>query len=82
VPVAVGKRSRFLKFCKKGGQKGPNPVLPEGAVGMGTRSVPGATPLRWPDLEGPKDTHGYAGCPMGGPGLDFRAKTRNGSIYF
>ena len=54
-PVAVGKRSRFLKFFKKGGQKGPNPVLPEGAAGMGTRSVPGATPLRWADLGGQKD---------------------------
>ena len=47
---------------------------PEGAVGMGTRNVPGATPLRWADLYGPKDARGYAGCPLGGPGLDFRAK--------
>ena len=71
--VLVGARRRYLCTIKKWGQKGPNPVPPEGAVGMGTRNVPGATPLRWADLYGPKDARGYAGCPLGGPGLDFRA---------
>ena len=64
-----------MKFCKKGGQKGPNPVSPEDAVGMGTRGVLGALPAGSSDLYGPSDARGYAGCPLGGPGVDFRAKT-------
>jgi len=57
------------------GQKGPNPVRPEGAFSLGTRSVQGALPAGFSDLYGPKDARGYAGCPLGGPGLDFRAQT-------
>ena len=48
-------------------------MLPEGADGIGARSVSGATPLRWADLYGPKGARGYAGCPLGGSGLDIRA---------
>ena len=66
-------RSRFLKFCLNWGKKGPNPVLAEGAVGIGTRSVLDALPAGSLDLYGPDDARGYAGCPLGGPGLDFRA---------
>ena len=72
--VAGGARRRFLESCKKWGQKGPKSVLPEGAVGMGIWRALAATPLRWADLYGPNDVRGYTGCPLGLPGLDFRAE--------
>ena len=49
-------------------------MSPEDAVGMGTRGVLGALPAGSADLYGPKHARGYAGCPLGGPGLDFRAE--------
>ena len=54
-PVSVGAWSRYLKFRKKWGLNGPNPVLPEDAVSTGTRSVLGALPAGFSDLYGPKD---------------------------
>ena len=52
-------------------------MLPEGAAGMGMRGVPGALPAGSSDMYGLNDTRGYACCPLGGSGLDFRAETRN-----
>ena len=71
--VYGGARRRFLESRQKWGKKGPKSVLPEGVVGMGMQSAPGGSRLSLADLYGPKDVRGHAGCPLGGPGLDFRA---------
>ena len=44
-----------MYFIKKWGKKGPNPVLSQGAVGIGTRNVLDALPAGSSDLYGPKD---------------------------
>ena len=72
--VAGGARRRFLDYGQKWGRKCPKSVLPGGAVGMGICRALGGSPPGWADLYGPKDVRGYAGCPLEGPGLDFRAE--------
>ena len=68
----MGARRRILESGKKWCRKGPKPVLPVGAVGMGMRSAQGGSPLGWLDLGCPKDVRGYTDCPLEGPDLDLR----------
>ena len=70
-----GYTESIFEVSLKWGKKGPNPVLPEGAAGMGMRGVPGALPAGSSDLYGPNDARGYTACPLVGPGVDFRAET-------
>ena len=77
----LGSAGGFIGVCQnavsgnrsKMGSERPKSVLPEGVVGMGMQSAPGGSRLSLADLYGPKDVRGHAGCPLGGPGLDFRA---------